>query len=68
MTGHKGPKPPIEVHVLHYGMALCRFTTDLPCKWPQGHKWVGLQAATAATCPNCRRLAAVRSVEERPSW
>src|SRR5215831_6842276 len=31
-----------KVHILQYGLPLCRFTSKVPYEWPEGHKWVGL--------------------------
>lgn len=41
------------VHILQYGLPLCRFTPELPEGWPQGHRWVGLDERNLATCPTC---------------
>ena len=45
------------VHVLHHGLPLCRFTPLAPSEWPKGHKWVGLDERTDATCPRCAAVA-----------
>lgn len=43
------------IHILFEGLSLCRFTTEVPGKWPEGHKWVSPvhDAAEAATCRKC---------------
>lgn len=67
MTGpHNWTHPaPLAVHVLHYGLPLCRFTTDLPIDWPHGHKWVGLDDIGVATCPECLHIALLPAPKER---
>jgi hypothetical protein len=32
-----------EIHILHHGMPLCGFTTNLPDGWPWGHIWVRIE-------------------------
>ena len=49
----KGP----TVHILNYGHPLCGFSDTLPCDWPPGNKWVGLDEKADANCADC--LAAV---------
>jgi hypothetical protein len=41
------------VHVLHYGLPLCRFMRRPPVFWPRNHKWVGADEIADATCPQC---------------
>jgi hypothetical protein len=45
------------VHILHYGLPLCRFTTEFPSNWPANAKWVAMNDAGVmddATCPKCK--------------
>lgn len=46
----------MNVHVLHHGLSLCRFTTDLPGNWPIGHRWTGLDDRAPVNCPGCLRV------------
>lgn len=48
------------VHILDRGLPLCRFTTDVPGEWPDGHQWVGLDDTEPATCVAC-----LKAVEQR---
>jgi hypothetical protein len=50
--------PDLIVHLLWYGLPLCRFNTGLPSNWPEGHRWVGLNDddKTPVNCPECVRL------------
>jgi hypothetical protein len=50
-------------HILHYGLPLCRFSTALPCDWPEGHRWVGINKKEDATCPECQITAELRADE-----
>lgn len=43
------------VHILHYGMPRCKFSSALPCDWPEGHLWVGFDDVRQATCQACIR-------------
>jgi hypothetical protein len=48
------------VHILHYGLPLCRFTTEVPSNWPPNAKWVALnddKIVDQATCPRCKAQA-----------
>ena len=40
------------IHVLHHGFALCNMR-GVPSDWPEGHRWVRLEDADAATCGGC---------------
>jgi hypothetical protein len=31
----------VTIHLLWHGQALCRFSTEVPGRWPEGHVWVG---------------------------
>jgi len=50
-----------RVHVLHRALPLCGFSTELPRRWPEGHRWVSLfewvGEPSLATCPECADLA-----------
>lgn len=47
------------LHVLHYGQPICGFTTDTPDKWPEGHRWIGIEDWNQlSNCPGCRDRAA----------
>jgi hypothetical protein len=51
--------PTLIVHILHYGLPLCRFTAAVPRDWPSGNKWVGL-GEPGATCTRCIKVALER--------
>lgn len=40
------------IHVLHHGLALCRFRSDIPGRWPLGQIWIHAQdlLATGMAC------------------
>lgn len=42
----------MTVHILRYGFSLCRFNTEVPARWPQGHIW---GTRSEATCDACKR-------------
>lgn len=46
----------LKVHILEHGRVLCDFAAGLPGTWPEGHKWVGRDAARDATCVECKRV------------
>ena len=50
--GHLGM--PLTLHILRYGIALCRFSNEVPAKWPMGNFWTSARAE--ATCTECRRV------------
>ena len=37
-------RPTTTVHVLFEGLPICRFTSELPDKWPAGHRWISIDA------------------------
>jgi hypothetical protein len=43
----------MTVHILRYGLPLCRFSVEVPNKWPNGHLWAPTRAG--ATCEHCKR-------------
>lgn len=43
-----------RIHILYHGFPLCRFSAEVPGKWPTGHKWVDLRERDQATCPACK--------------
>lgn len=46
------------VHILCHGTALCSFQSErVPGEWPLGHKWVGLDGLSDASCESCLRSA-----------
>jgi hypothetical protein len=47
------------VHILHHGWPLCAFSKEQPGAWPQGHKWVRLEAKEDATCSGCLSAAQI---------
>lgn len=51
------------IHILHYGLPRCRFSSDLPVHWPEGHRWVGFDDMCKATCPACIRSVPLTSNE-----
>jgi hypothetical protein len=59
----------VVIHLLHEGFPLCGFSELLPRDWPDGHRWVGLDAlgpgvreeGYAPTCEACKRVAADRN-------
>lgn len=44
----------LVVHFLWYGLPLCRFSTELPRNWPNGHVWSNVRSEL--TCADCRRV------------
>lgn len=54
-------KMKVIVHILHYGQPLCGFSSDVPAKWPLGHRWVPVTDKNRATCPFCK----TKSTEKR---
>jgi hypothetical protein len=53
--------PPV-VHILNHGLPLCRFTRDMPLHWPPGHKWVGDEERSEATCAGCIAIKVVHAL------
>lgn len=53
-----GLSPP-SVHALHHGSALCRFSTEVPGKWPTGHQWVRISEPDRITCDQCRSVLSI---------
>lgn len=51
--------PSHTVHILFQGLPRCRFSTQVPRDWPEGHKWVSDADADLATCHGCLQDAAV---------
>jgi hypothetical protein len=45
------------VHILNYGLPLCRFMYKAPVDWPRNHLWVGFYERDDANCPNCLKTA-----------
>lgn len=41
----------VTIHYLCGGLPLCSFTTDVPAKWPDGHRWSGNSADI--NCQGC---------------
>jgi hypothetical protein len=52
----------ITIHILHGGLPLCRFSTEVPGNWPEGHQWVGLNVLSMSF-PEGTRLC-MRCAEE----
>lgn len=46
------PRP--AVHLLHQGQPVCGFSTEVPGKWPEGHRWASSHDFDKVTCPACR--------------
>lgn len=45
------------IHILRYGLPLCRFTANTPADWPTGHKWIHFPDPTnKAKCSVCKRV------------
>lgn len=42
------------LHVLRNGFPLCRFTNELPGRWPLDHRWTSWPAEREATCEGCQ--------------
>lgn len=51
----------MTVHILYQGLPRCRFSTEVPRDWPEGHQWVSDADADQATCQECLREAEVIS-------
>lgn len=49
--GHLGL--PITIHILRHGLPFCRFSNEIPAKWPTGHVWTSVRAESS--CEGCRR-------------
>jgi hypothetical protein len=45
---------PLTVHALFQGFPLCRFTTQVPAKWPEGHRWVYPSDEGLINCQGCK--------------
>ena len=43
-----------HVHILKHGLALCRFSPQVPGQWPEGHQWVSELDEDKATCSLCK--------------
>jgi hypothetical protein len=46
------------VHALRYGFPLCRFSSDVPRDWPEGHRWTNIDDTEHITCAECKTRAA----------
>jgi hypothetical protein len=42
-----------RVHILYEGHALCGLSSEVPAKWPPGHRWVSYQEKDALYISNC---------------
>lgn len=41
------------LHILYEGRALCGLSSEVPAKWPPGHRWVSYQEEDALDRSNC---------------
>lgn len=42
-----------RVHILYAGHALCGLSSEVPAKWPPGHRWVSYEEKDALELSNC---------------
>jgi oligoribonuclease len=42
-----------RVHILYAGLALCGLSSEVPAKWPPGHRWVSYEEKDALDRSNC---------------
>lgn len=47
------------IHILKYGLPLCRFSAEVPARWPNGHVWTPKHVWTPnrneSSCDGCKR-------------
>ena len=51
-------EPPLSVHILRHGLALCGAIHGIRGGWGPSLKWIGFnhpQALEHATCPTCKQ-------------
>ena len=46
----------LTVHLLDEGLPLCRFSTEVPGRWPHGHLWTYVDDYENANCAACLNI------------
>lgn len=59
------------IHVLHEGMPLCGFSSEVPRDWPRGHSWIGIDTMIVGgvdECVACREVAGTARMGSHGNW
>ena len=52
----RAKEEPQMTHILHSGLPLCGFSTDVPDNWPDGNKYVPIGSSNLSNCEECKDI------------